>query len=235
MSLVAYCSCAMGIADNADTITIGTLMLLVPGLLFTNAMRDIIYGDTNSGINRIVQVFLIAVAIALGTAASFNVVSALWYAPENVAALSYNLPIQLVACAIGCLGFSILFNIHGPGVLLCVLGGVVAWIVYWIMLRITGSDIASYFWASLAAALYSETMARIRKYPAISYLVVAIFPLIPGASIYYTMNYAIRSDMAGFATNGTHTIAIAGVIAVGILMISTTFRLWTIWKRMHKE
>ncbi len=33
-------------------------MILVPGLLVTTSMRDIIYGDINSGINRIVQVFL---------------------------------------------------------------------------------------------------------------------------------------------------------------------------------
>ena len=234
MGLLAYSLAVFGIADNADTITIGTLMLLVPGLLFTNAMRDIIYGDTNSGTNRIVQVFLIAAAIALGTAASFNLVTALFASPNSVPALAYSLPVQLIACAIGCFGFSILFNIHGPGVLLCVLGGVVAWAVYSLAQYMTGNDIAGYFWSAVAASLYSEIMARIRKYPAISYLVVSIFPLIPGASIYYTMNYIIRSDMTGFAAKGTHTIAIAGVIAVGVLLVSTFFRLWTIWKRAHK-
>ena len=235
MALLAYGLFALGLAENADTITIGSLMLLVPGLLFTNAMRDIIYGDTNSGINRIVQVFLIAVAIALGTAAAFKIITWLWGMPSNIPALTYALPIQLIGCGIGCLGFSILFNIHGPGGLLCVFGGVLAWLVYWITFQISGSDLAGYFWAAVAASLYSETMARIRKYPAISYLVVAIFPLIPGASIYYTMNYAIRSEMAAFAAKGTHTIAIAGVMAVGILIVSTTFRLWTIWKRINKK
>ena len=235
MSLLAYCLAVWGIAGNADTITIGSLMLLVPGLLFTNAMRDIIYGDTNSGTNRIVQVFLIAAAIALGTAASFNLVSLLWTSPLNVSALNYILPVQLLACAIGCFGFAIFFNIHGPGSLLCVLGGVIAWAVYSLTLHLCGNDIAGYFWAAVAAALYSEIMARIRKYPAISYLVVSIFPLIPGASIYYTMNCIIRSDMDGFATKGMHTIAIAGVIAVGILMVSTVFRLWTVWKRSHTK
>ena len=235
MSLLAYCLAAWGIADNADTITIGTLMLLVPGLLFTNAMRDIIYGDTNSGTNRIVQVFLIAAAIALGTAAAFTMVSLLWPSPIYMPAINYVLSVQLLASAIGCMGFAILFNIHGPGSLLCVLGGVVAWAVYSLTLHFGGNDIASYFWAAIAASLYSEIMARIRKYPAISYLVVSIFPLIPGASIYYTMNYIIRSDMNGFAAKGMHTIAIAGAIAVGILMVSTVFRLWTVWKRSRNK
>ena len=152
-----------------------------------------------------------------------------------MSALNYILPVQLLACAIGCFGFAIFFNIHGPGSLLCVLGGVIAWAVYSLTLHLCGNDIAGYFWAAVAAALYAEIMARIRKYPAISYLVVSIFPLIPGASIYYTMNYIIRSDMDGFATKGMHTIAIAGAIAVGILMVSTVFRLWTVWKRSHTK
>ena len=72
MTVVAHITRLLGIADNTDAVIIGTLMILVPGLLFTNAMRDIIFGDTNSGINRIVQVLLIAAAIALGTGAAWN-------------------------------------------------------------------------------------------------------------------------------------------------------------------
>ena len=66
MAFTAYAMEGIGIASNADTMIIGALMLLVPGLLFTNALRDIINGDTNSGLNRVIQVFLIAIAIALG-------------------------------------------------------------------------------------------------------------------------------------------------------------------------
>ena len=56
MALAAYSMVNLGIAKHTDGVIIGALMILVPGLLFTNAMRDIIFGDTNSGINRIVQV-----------------------------------------------------------------------------------------------------------------------------------------------------------------------------------
>ena len=231
MALVAYALAALGIVQNADTVIIGTLMILVPGLLFTNAMRDIIYGDTNSGVNRIVQVFLIAVAIALGTAAAWTAISTVFGAPAIVSAIDHMIPVQLIACFIGCIGFVILFNIHGPGGLLCALGGTIAWGTYLLVFRLTKNDLAAYFWAAMVSSLYSEIMARIRKYPAISYLVISIFPLIPGASVYYTMNYAVRDEMAAFADKGMHTIAIAGVIAVGVILISTLFRMWTIWKR----
>lgn len=235
MALAAYTLAAVGAANNADTMIIGALMLLVPGLLFTNAIRDIIHGDTNSGINRIVQVFLIAIAIALGTAAAWNLVAGVWTAPVSLPPLSYGFLFQLVACLVGCTGFSILFNIHGPGGLLCTLGGVLTWGAYLVVCEVTGSDISGFFWASVVASLYSETMARVRKYPAISYLVVSIFPLIPGAGVYYTINFALRGDMESFGAKGIHTLATAGAIAVGILLVSTSFRLWTIWKHSRKH
>jgi len=234
MALLAYGFGALGIANNPDAVNIGALMILVPGLLFTNAMRDVIYGDINSGINRIVQVFLVAVALALGTACAWNVASLLWGRPVAAPAVEYSIAFEILFCLFGCIGFSILFNIHGPGVMLCALGGMLAWFVYRLVLLLGGSDILAYFWGSLMASVYSEIMARIRKYPAISYLVVAIFPLIPGAGVYYTMNYAVQGEMELFASKGMHTAAVAGIIAVGILLASTSIRVWTVWKSRRK-
>jgi len=225
MAVLAYLTNIIGISHNVDAVIIGALMILVPGLIFTNAMRDIIYGDTNSGVNRIVQVFLIAAAIALGTGAAWKLISSIGYTPFTSTVITHSLFSEAIACFMGCLGFAILFNIHGPGGLLCTIGGVITWLTYRIVLNHIGSDITAYFWATAVAALYSEIMARLRKYPAISYLVVSAFPLIPGAGVYYTMNYAMRGDMTNFANQGIHTVAIAGVMAVGILLCSTLVRI----------
>ncbi len=227
MAMVAYAMGAAGITKNPDAVTIGALMILVPGLLFTNAMRDIIYGDTNSGVNRIVQVFLVAAAIVLGTASAWNVAAMLWGTPVSVAGQAYSMGAQCLFAFIGCVGFAILFNVHGPGGLLCALGGALAWAVYLIAQELSGSQITAYFWSALFSSLYSEIMARIRKYPAISYLVISIFPMIPGAGVYYTMNYAVQGQMEFFAQKGMFTAAIAGIMAVGILLGSTMFRMYS--------
>ena len=234
MSLLAYILGVLGLADNPDCVIIGPLMLLVPGLLITNAMRDIIYGDTNSGTNRLVQVLLIAAAIALGTAAAWNAASALWGVPAGSGTVEYGLADQCIHCFFGCLGFAILFNIQPPGSLLCILGGILSWITYVLTLRLGGSDLTAYFFAGVVSAAYAETMARIRKYPAISYLVISIIPLIPGAGVYYTMNHAVQGNMDMFASQGMHTGAIAGILAVGILLVSTSVRLVNIWRRKRK-
>lgn len=230
MTMLAYVFCAFGYARNPDAVTIGALMLLVPGLLFINAMRDIIYGDINSGVVRIVQVFLVAAALSLGTAAAWSISVRLWGNPVSTVLADYNYATQCVLCFLGCIGFSILFNIHDLGVMICALGGVLTWIIFCIAERLTGSAILAYFWASAMASCYSEIMARIRKFPAITYLVISIFPLLPGGSVYYTMTYAVRGDMETFATQGMYTAAIAGMMAIGILMVSTSVRLYHVWK-----
>ena len=234
MALFAYGFGALGISQNPDAAAIGALMILVPGLMFTNAMRDIIYGDTNSGLNRIVQVVITAMAIALGTAVAWAVTSRFLGAPISAPAISYSLPAHFLFSFVGCIGFSILFNLHGHGVFLCALGGALSWIVYLTVIRLGYHDILGYFWSALFASVYSEILARIRRFPAISYLVIAIFPLIPGAGAYYTMHYAVQGEMDLFATQGMHTAAIAGILAVGILLGSTCFRMYSNWKFSKK-
>ena len=235
MAVLAYLLNLLGLSPNPDSAVIGALMILVPGLLFTNAMRDIIYGDTNSGINRIVQVLLIAMAIALGTATAWSVTSFLVGTPVSAPDLAHPWYIMAVACLTGCVGFTILFNIHGKGSTLCVLGGVLTWAVYAVAADLLGNELMGFFWGSVFASLYSETMARIRKYPAISYLVVCIFPLIPGAGVYYTMHHAVQGNMALFAEKGIYTASTAGLMAVGIVLVSTVFRLWANWRREHRK
>ncbi len=234
MALVAYTFDHVHFTVNTDAVIIGALMILVPGLLYTNAMRDIIYGDTNSGLNRVVQVLLIAAAIALGTGAALSVTDALWgtYIPGT--ALSHHLATESVASLICCIGFIIVFNIHGNGAILCALGGVLSWVTYRLVSTATGSDISGYFWAMIIASLYAEVMARIRKFPAFSYLVISAMPLLPGAGVYYTMNYAVRGDMRLFASEGIHTAEIAGIMAVGILLGSTLVRIISVsTKKKH--
>ena len=45
---------------------IGSIMPLLPGMVFTNAIRDILYGDYTAGLARMTEAVLIAAAVALG-------------------------------------------------------------------------------------------------------------------------------------------------------------------------
>ena len=227
MAFLAYSLSALGFTHNVDTCVIGALMLLVPGILFTNALRDIIFGDTNSGINRIVEVVLIAAAIALGTAAAWHASVSLWGAPVLASVRSYGPVVQCIFSVIASAGFVIIFNIHCYGNLLCALGGGITRATFLVVQALGGGELLCYFVATVVAAIFAEVMARVRKYPAISYLISSLLPLIPGSGIYYAAQQAVQGNSAGFVAYGTKTLAIAGVMAVGILLVVTLTKVWT--------
>ena len=227
MALPAYVAAGLGWLDCVAVVIIGALMLLVPGLLITNSMRDIIYGDTSSGVSRIVQVLLSAFAIALGTAAAWRVTSGVYGLTVASGSASYPAWAQAVMIFVACTGFFILFNVHDWGSILCALGGVFTWMTY-LLCRDLGMSIYSMnFFAAVVSALYSELMARSRKYPVTSYLVISLLPLVPGAGIYYTMSLGLGGDVQAAVHKGLETAGVAGSIAVAILLVSTIFRLVT--------
>ena len=59
----------LGIGQNPDKISMGNIMLLIPGIAFTAALRDIINGDTLAGIMGLCEAILRAMAVAIGFAA----------------------------------------------------------------------------------------------------------------------------------------------------------------------
>ena len=56
-----------------DVVTISSIMLLVPGLAITNAIRDTIAGDYLSGLARSTEAILVAIAIAMGVGFSMRI------------------------------------------------------------------------------------------------------------------------------------------------------------------
>ena len=58
----------IGIGETSAKISIGNIMLLIPGLALTNALRDMFSGDTISGALRFTEAILTAVTVAFGFA-----------------------------------------------------------------------------------------------------------------------------------------------------------------------
>lgn len=63
---LAVLSVKIGFGADLDNIVIGNIMLLIPGVIFTNSIRDMISGDTMSGLLRFVESIIKAVALSIG-------------------------------------------------------------------------------------------------------------------------------------------------------------------------
>ena len=120
----------------------------------------------------------------------------------------------------GCIAFTLIFNIHGPGKLIAGCGGALGWLVY----LLGGKTILAGFFAAMAISLFSEVMARIRRCPVTGYQLVALLPLVPGGGIYYAMRYCLEGDTEQFLTALLNTLGMAAALAVGVILASALFR-----------
>lgn len=66
VGLFAILSVSAGIGESIDKIIIGNIMLMIPGIALTNSIRDIIRGDTISGLFRLCEAIVMALSIAVG-------------------------------------------------------------------------------------------------------------------------------------------------------------------------
>ena len=80
--------------------------------------------------------------------------------------------------------------------------------------------------ATLALTLLSRFFAVLRKHPATVYLLSGIFPLVPGAGIYYAAFYLISGNMEMFSIKGTETVETAGAIVIGIILAMGLPQAW---------
>lgn len=228
LALAAYGMYVLGIPVNIESSIVGATMVLVPGLVFTNFMSDLLIGDIVAGLSTFARAVLTAGAIALGTGAAISLLQRV--APLPVGVIPPMVHAPLLACAlafVACAGFCLTFNIHGfVGTLLCCLGGAVGWAFYLLVQELGGSVYVCNLVASIAVAIYANIMSRVRKCPVTPYLVVSYFPLVPGFTLYQAMDYGIHGNIDLFISTFVRTFGIAGCIALGTLLVSTTLRIF---------
>lgn len=201
---------------HLDKILIGEVMLLIPGIFMTNAIRDMLVGDTVAGSMRFVETMLWAIALAGG----FMTAIFLFDASHNVGpglGLDWvGIATQLVAALFGAAGFATIFHLPRKYLLAASIGGIVSWAIY----LAVGFAVSGVFFPALVAsafsALYAEALARWRDIPSLLFVIPAVVPLIPGAPLYYAMSFAVASDWTQVASYALRTGQFALGIALGM-------------------
>jgi len=125
----------------------------------------------------------------------------------------------------GAFAFALVFNIPKNKLVLSAIGGLLGQLTYVIFQTIISNDVALYFLATIAISLYAEILARVTKSPTTLFLAVALIPLVPGGGVYYTMVYLLKGNIELGVTTGLHTLGISGALAMGIILVSSSFNL----------
>ena len=127
--------------------------------------------------------------------------------------------IQLLTAFVSSLGFSMLFGLRRRFLPYAALGGLMCWGVYLGMSAWTGKEFLSCLVAASFAVVYAELLARRLKTPATLFVVPAILPLLPGGSLYYTMENVVHGRLEEARSYGTQTLVVALAIAAGISFV----------------
>ena len=144
--------------------------------------------------------------------------------------LTYFLPV--IYAFVACIGFALMYNIHGKNLFWAAVGGACGWFAYLLVLPLASAYVAAFVSAAVVAT-YAEIMSRARKCTTLTFLLVGVIPMVPGAGIFHTMEYCIQGDTAHFVSEGLHTLGIAGALAIGILVIDSTWRMIRLFQRTH--
>lgn len=126
--------------------------------------------------------------------------------------------VQIIMGFIGSLGFAFLFNIRGRRLVATAFGGFLSWALFVVFNIFIHNDPVNYFLVAFLISVYAEIMARVMKTPTTTFITTALIPLIPGASLYYTMAYAFSSDLENFMIKGIYTLQLAAALAIGIIV-----------------
>lgn len=113
------------------------------------------------------------------------------------------------------IAFAVIFHAPRKELLFTGFTGGAGWLVYLLAQACGSGVVASSFLATLALAWLSRVFSFARRTPVTVFLICGIFPLVPGAGIYYTgYNFFMGNDALALE-KGLETIKIAVAIALG--------------------
>ena len=133
--------------------------------------------------------------------------------------------IQLVTSLFGSAGFALMFKMRARYLPFAILGGGLTYAMYYFGGVMTSSVFAAGFLGSAASAVFSEICARVKRAPAIVFLVPCAIPIVPGGSLYRCMLNLISQNYGAAWFYLTETLKVGIGIAGGIVAVSLCFSL----------
>ena len=132
---------------------------------------------------------------------------------------------NMLCSFVGTIAFSILFNVPAKYYKYCGFTGMVGWMCLYFCSDVIKGPLAT-FLATLLVVLCSRIFAVWRKCPITVFLISGIFPLVPGAAVYYTAYNFVMNDLSLATDSGIHALKTAFAIVLGIVFVVSIPRQW---------
>ena len=216
----------LGLGTHLSNMIIGAIIPLIPGVPFTNGIRDLAHEDYIAGVTRLLDALLTFFCISMGVALAFMLDAAVSGTMQHLESLTAapetaGMFVQLLAAYVGTVAFAVLFGVPRKYYLDSGLCGMLGWLLYLVLANHTGLSVANVvFFATVLVTFTAMVLAIMRKCPITVYLICGIFPLVPGAGIFWT-TYNVVSEQLGAALHtGVTALKVTVAIAFGIILVA---------------
>ena len=124
--------------------------------------------------------------------------------------------IQTAVAFVSTIAFAIIFHTPREQYICAGLVGAFGWLIYIVYVYFTGDVVFASFFAALGLTYPARVFSFARKAPLPVFPIAGIFPVVPGAGIYYTGYHIFMNNNVEAMSKGVETIKIAIAIALGI-------------------
>ena len=224
-TLICFGLYRIGLGTHLSNMIIGAIIPLIPGVPFTNGIRDMANEDYIAGITRLLDAMLTFFCIALGVALAFMLDENIFGKMLMLDNLTANpqtsgFVVQLVAAFLGTTSFAVLFGVPRRYYLDAGICGTLGWLLYLILFRYTAfSPAETLFCCTALVTLIALFQSVGRKCPITVFLICGIFPLVPGAGIFWTSYNIVSNQLSDALQTGFSALKATVAIAFGILAV----------------
>lgn len=125
----------LGLGTHLSNMIIGAIIPLIPGVPFTNGIRDLAHEDYIAGVTRLLDALLTFFCISMGVALAFMLDAAVSGTMQHLESLTAapetaGMFVQLLAAYVGTVAFAVLFGVPRKYYLDSGLCGMLGWLLY---------------------------------------------------------------------------------------------------------
>ncbi len=127
--------------------------------------------------------------------------------------------IQAIMALVGTIAFAILFFVPTSLYLACGACGAVGFTVYALLVAAGLTPTISIFFGTLCVGLMARFLAVWLRSPSTEFVITGIFPLVPGAGVYWTSYYLVTGELQAALSSGFEAVKAAVAISLGLVIV----------------
>lgn len=223
MGILIGLTCKLVPGVIPDPIIAGVIMLIIPGLMLTNSIRDLLSGSPLSGLLRFVESLLFTAAMVFGFLIAMILIGS--DVSANVPPMSWT--VKFISVIPATYAILLIYNSRRALMLIAFAGALLSYGVY---ILFSHFGLSNEFWpvlaSSTAGAIYASYFSAKRHVPSAVFFIMSVMPLIPGRLLFSTVNFVVHGQLDQASVVGNTALMTALGISVAICVVWTLTRTW---------